>query len=78
MKSLIITFALICFPTFNAYSYGGLLDSIINYKDHDYCLEVAKKIRTDQYTRTEWYDECRLQLELFGNFNWKYQYMKQD
>ena len=57
----------------------GILDkkfaSLVNKKT---CLEVAKKIRTAQYTRTEWYDECRLQLELFGNFNWKYQYMKQE
>jgi hypothetical protein len=79
MKKLLGIVVLGLFYSSNASaSYGSLWDTLMNPKDHSYCSKVVKNIKTGKYTKTDWYYECRLQLELFGNFNWKYQYMKDE
>ena len=55
-------------------AYAGLLD--IFSKDHKYCGDVARSISQNKDTQETWYKECRLQLDLLGEFNWKMLYLK--
>ena len=50
-------------------AYAGLLD--IFSKDHKYCGDAARSISKNKDTQETWYKECRLQLDLLGEFNWK-------
>ncbi len=78
IKKIIFILFLTLFFNSNSKAYGSLWDTLMNPKDHSYCSEVVKNIRTGKYTKTDWYYECRLQLELVGYFNWKYLYMKDE
>ena len=47
-------------------------------KDHKYCGDAARSISKNKNTQETWYKECRLQMDLFGDFNWKIQILKDD
>ena len=55
---------------------SGLLD--IFSKDHKYCGDAARSISKNKNIQETWYKECRLQMDLFGDFNWKMQMLKED
>ena len=55
-------------------AYGFILDMFS--KEHKYCGDVARSISKNNYTQELWYQECRLQMKILGEFNWKMQIMK--
>ena len=74
MKKLLWIVIMILFICGNANS--GWLD--IFSKDHKYCGDVARSISKNKNTQEKWYKECRLQMDLFGDFNWKMQLLEDD
>tara|TARA_B100000989_G_C19486040_1_gene447496 strand:- start:914 stop:1168 length:255 start_codon:yes stop_codon:yes gene_type:complete len=74
----IIILVLLKISNANAKNYGSLIDSLVNPKDHSYCSKVAKNIDTRYHTASQWYQECRLQLDVFGSFNWKMDFAVHD
>ena len=74
MKKLlgIVVLSLLFCNNVLAKTYGGILDSFT--KDHKYCSEIAKSITKNKIKQGHWYNECRLQLDVFGTFNWKMQF----
>ena len=80
MKKLLSILVLSLLFSGSAYAktYGGIVDTLLNSKDHSYCSKVAKNIKTNKHTASQWYHECRLQLDTFGSFNWKIDFAVHD
>ena len=55
-------------------AYGFILDMFS--KEHKYCGDVSRSISKNKDTQLIWYQECRLQMKISGEFNWKMELMK--
>lgn len=65
MKKLLLTILFTLVLSGKAYAeYGGWIDMIINSKEHNMCGEYARSQTADKNKQTDYYYQCRYELEL--------------
>jgi len=64
MKFLLFFIVIISFLETPVKAYGGILDSIVNSKEHKYCADLAKRKSANVHIQAETYHACRSDIDL--------------
>ena len=76
MRFLLFFIVIITFLESPVKAYGGILDSIVNSKEHKYCADIAKRKSAKLRVQEDTYHACRsdiyLEINLEKDFqDWK-------
>ena len=64
MRFLLFFIIIISLSDTQVKAYGGILDSIVNSKDHKYCSNIARSKSSNPLIQEEIYHACRSNIDL--------------